>query len=593
MANNSILANMAVRIAANTAQFNTGLNQATTQLNKFQNTITTAARSFVAGFGAMQVASFALDVSKLAGEAEGVRAAFEKLPNSVELMNDLKMATAGTVSELDLMKRAVMASNFGISLNALPQLLEFASVRAKQTGQSVDYLVDSIVTGIGRKSKLILDNLGISAVQLTEALGGASTAAASIGDVADAVGKIASSELERMGSMSENASTKLERLSANWVNLKVAIGDAANGTGILGSAINGLNSDMVKLTDTMNMGFKDALVSAFPFLEDILGKVRTAAEKAAEAQRRHAIAVIAVDKAFASGNAENYINSLKDNEYLAEIMVEYNNRIIKTEKEKATSIENIANLTERLNSLQTDQLTLTGKQLMETNKEIKSIEDKIKKLKELGLEIDKQNSKDKEAANRRSSVTVDNFSSSIPSVNNFDTSKIKFSPDNVSGIISTQEAITRAIEIANQKQREQVDIIMMQRQAWANLGSTMSDVISQTIASGEPLKQSLSRIAAVVINQLEQITLARMVADSARYGIGGILAAAAGFGVVKGLFNRIARNNPVQTTNSLSYGGSSVRMSGAQNSTSIVRGQDIYISGQNYQKYNRSTAFIG
>jgi 3-methyladenine DNA glycosylase Tag len=175
-------------------------------------------------FGVQQVASFAFEVAKLAGEAEGVKAAFDKLPNSVQLLTQLKEATAGTVSELELMKRTVQATNFGISLEALPKLLEFAAIRAQQTGQSVDYLVDSIVTGIGRKSPLILDNLGISAVALKEKMGGVAITAASIGEVSEAVGKIATDELKKMGDFSENTATKVARLEASWTNFKVSLG---------------------------------------------------------------------------------------------------------------------------------------------------------------------------------------------------------------------------------------------------------------------------------------------------------------------------------------------------------------------------------
>ena len=48
----------------------------------------------------------------------------------------------------------------------LGSYLAFATKRAEETGQSVDYLVDSIIMGIGRKSPMILDNLGISIVDI-------------------------------------------------------------------------------------------------------------------------------------------------------------------------------------------------------------------------------------------------------------------------------------------------------------------------------------------------------------------------------------------------------------------------------------------
>jgi archaellum component FlaC len=262
VATNSVLAKLAVQISANTAEFNKNLASTQKNLQSFTGNITALTGAVGIAFGGRELAGFVLDVSKLSGEAEGVRAAFERLPNATKLMMDLKEATGGTVSELDLMKRAVQASNFDISLAALPKLLQFATLRAQQTGQSVDYLVDSIVTGIGRKSKLILDNLGISAVQLNKALGGVTTGVASIGDVADAVGKIADENLNNMAAFSENASTKLQRLEASWVNIKVAIGDAANSVGLLGGSVDAI-AGAFNLLASKDTSFWEAVSALF------------------------------------------------------------------------------------------------------------------------------------------------------------------------------------------------------------------------------------------------------------------------------------------------------------------------------------------
>lgn len=237
MAGNSVLAKLSVLISAQTAEFGKALNQTQRELNGFTKNIEGLAKTVGIAFGVREVASFAFEISKLAGEAEGVEAAFSRLPNSEKVMKELKEATHDTVSELDLMKRTVQATNFGISLEALPKLLEFASLRAQQTGQSVDYLVDSIVTGIGRKSPLILDNLGISAVQLKKQLNGVSVEAASIGDVADAVGRIATESLGSMGEYSDNTATKVQQLNAQWENFKVRMGEAANESGVLKAAL--------------------------------------------------------------------------------------------------------------------------------------------------------------------------------------------------------------------------------------------------------------------------------------------------------------------------------------------------------------------
>jgi 3-methyladenine DNA glycosylase Tag len=234
----TVLAKMAVEISANAANFTKQLSQTQSKLNSFTSGLSSMAKTVGIAFGVQQIAGFAFEVAKLAGEAEGVKAAFDKLPNSTALMVQLKEATAGTVSELELMKRTVQATNFGIELQALPKLLEFAAVRAQQTGQSVDYLVDSIVTGIGRKSPLILDNLGISAVALKDKMGGIALATASIGEVSRAVGQIAEDELKKMGGFSENTATKVARLTASWENFKVSLGKSSF-VGALSSATEG------------------------------------------------------------------------------------------------------------------------------------------------------------------------------------------------------------------------------------------------------------------------------------------------------------------------------------------------------------------
>lgn len=263
----TVLARLAIQIAANTAQFNSQLKGAQSLFSGFTNNIKNIGASIGAAFGIQQIASFTLEVSKLAGEAEGVKAAFDKLPDSIQLMNRLKNATGGTVSELELMKRAVQSANFGISLQALPKLLQFAAIRAQQTGQSIDYLVDSIVTGIGRKSVLILDNLGISATRLKAQFNGASLEAQEIGDVAEAVGRIAEEELTKMGDLSENAATKIARLSSSWENLKVAVGEAANNSGAL-------NKFLDVLTRTLNLSAGDNLTTSLVALQNTLDNGR-------------------------------------------------------------------------------------------------------------------------------------------------------------------------------------------------------------------------------------------------------------------------------------------------------------------------------
>ena len=170
-----------------------------------------------AAFAVDRIVGFTKEASKLAAQGEGIRKAFERVGDPT-LLDGLKQATRGTVTELELMKGAIRASNFKIPLDQLAQLFEFARRRAKETGESVDYLVNSIVMGIGRKSPLILDNLGISAIELRKRFDGISIATANVADVARIVGEIATEEMQKMGT---EALTTADRIK----QLETAVGD--------------------------------------------------------------------------------------------------------------------------------------------------------------------------------------------------------------------------------------------------------------------------------------------------------------------------------------------------------------------------------
>jgi hypothetical protein len=180
-----------------------------------------------AAFAVDRIVAFTAEASKLAAEGEGVRRAFERIGDP-KLLQGLRDATRGTVSDLELMKSAVRASNFKIPLQDLAKLFEFARRRAKETGEEVDYLVNSIVLGIGRKSPLILDNLGISAVELRKKLKGVGVEAASVGDISKIIGEIATEEMRKMGNEVVTTKDRMDQLAASTANFKEKFGAIIN-----------------------------------------------------------------------------------------------------------------------------------------------------------------------------------------------------------------------------------------------------------------------------------------------------------------------------------------------------------------------------
>lgn len=212
-----------VMIGADNSGLKKGLDDSKRKVGGFGKNIGKLTGIIAAAFSVRAVLNFGQELVKLGGKAEGVEKAFKRV-GSVQLLEDLKQATSNTVSELELMRSAVQASHFDIPLENLASLFEFAKRRAQETGESVDYLTNSIVVGIGRKSPLILDNLGISTARLREELKGVGTQTAEIGDVAAAVGRIAREEMSKSGDKVVTSSDKVASFTAEWENLKTMLG---------------------------------------------------------------------------------------------------------------------------------------------------------------------------------------------------------------------------------------------------------------------------------------------------------------------------------------------------------------------------------
>ncbi|QQT43349.1 Uncharacterised protein [Sphingobacterium multivorum] len=170
---------------------------------------------FGIAFGVQQLISFGMELFNIARQAEGVQYAFSRMSgDSTQTLLQLRSATKGTVADLELMKVAVRANNFKIPMDVLAKGLTFAKQRADDTGQSVDYMVNSFVDGIGRKSKLVLDNLGISASELSNEI-------EKTGDFAAAAGNIIERSMADAGEAVDTFGNRIDRASSYWENMKL------------------------------------------------------------------------------------------------------------------------------------------------------------------------------------------------------------------------------------------------------------------------------------------------------------------------------------------------------------------------------------
>lgn len=183
----------------------------------------------------MQLGGAMMELGRAGEQALILRDAFEQTATGVgasaaSMLSDLKAASGGMIADTDLMLAANRAMMLGVADSSaeMAQLLEVAAVRGRAMGLSTSQAFNDLVTGLGRMSPLILDNLGI--VTGGEAV--FSAYAASIGKTADALtdaerkqalfnkvvastdlsGEVIVSQFERMDAAIQNAKTALGEL---------------------------------------------------------------------------------------------------------------------------------------------------------------------------------------------------------------------------------------------------------------------------------------------------------------------------------------------------------------------------------------------
>jgi len=185
LARDITVARLVVPVVAKTQNFAKGLGGATKQAAKWAANIgatvakfglatvaagAAAATGAVLGLGAA-LAKLTIDAVPL----EGIGQAFEAMARDAGLsLESMRKSAAGTVSDFELMRKANVAlTGAGEDLSKelgqnLPRLLEIARAASRATGESVDFLFESLVTGVKRSSPMMIDNTGL-ALRLSEA----------------------------------------------------------------------------------------------------------------------------------------------------------------------------------------------------------------------------------------------------------------------------------------------------------------------------------------------------------------------------------------------------------------------------------------
>lgn len=130
-----------------------GLKDSTVNLAKKYSALLGPAALATAAIGAIGAAAAKLALS--ASEFKSVEASFKNMANSQGedadmMLQKMRQLSAGTVDDLELMKQANQAMLLGLPVDKFGDMLKIARSSAKATGQSMEFMLQSIVTGLGR-----------------------------------------------------------------------------------------------------------------------------------------------------------------------------------------------------------------------------------------------------------------------------------------------------------------------------------------------------------------------------------------------------------------------------------------------------------
>ena len=124
-------------------------------------------RMLIIAFASSKTIGVLNRLAKQGARVESMARAFDTLSGSAQksrlAMRRLQEATNGTMSQMDLLKQANNAMVLGVSKNSkeMAEMFDIAQRLGRALGQDTAKSVESLITGIGRQSRLMLDNIGI------------------------------------------------------------------------------------------------------------------------------------------------------------------------------------------------------------------------------------------------------------------------------------------------------------------------------------------------------------------------------------------------------------------------------------------------
>ena len=229
----------------------------------------------------------AWDLMEMGAKAEQQKQAFSNLATSLgvsadKMVQDLRRMSGETMSTAQIMEKASQAMILGIDPDKLSKMMEIARASARAFGKDVGFMFESIAIGVGRQSKLVLDNLGIivSAGDAYEKY--AASVGKSVKDLTEYERKQAflNATLEAGEKILKQIDTstmtnleKMQKLKAGWADFSVQVGQALwHVLGLFQGFLEQVYSGFFKLMEIGIIVFQKLLVPLQKFY-DLLSKL--------------------------------------------------------------------------------------------------------------------------------------------------------------------------------------------------------------------------------------------------------------------------------------------------------------------------------
>lgn len=238
----NIISRLKAVLTLDNEKFKKGLKESEKQTKNFGSLMGKLGGAIAGAFAIKQVIDFGVEISKLSREIDVVERAFSQFGDE-EYLNELRNSTGHVITDLELMKRALNAIDLGLSKNKLPEYFKFAAIRSAETGQSVDYLINAILGGIGRQSKVVFDNLSISQKALRDEI-------KKTGDYTIAANNLIQDQLSKTKNKIEDVTSGVDQLSTSWSNF---INEISKHGGVLDKVFKLISSDLNSLVTILNI----------------------------------------------------------------------------------------------------------------------------------------------------------------------------------------------------------------------------------------------------------------------------------------------------------------------------------------------------